>query len=121
MDGHIVGARFNLFEPEDISVLRKRMCEFVASNSHRSRFHRRSRLSAFRVFRAKLREPFADCQSPFVSIEVLLTWATTRFCAVRVVLPPRNSGQTTPADTAIIHALGIAPVFPHAHAAQFHF
>jgi hypothetical protein len=112
MDGHIVGARFNLFEPEDISVLRKRMCEFVASNSHRSRFHRRSRLSAFRVSRAKLREPFADCQSPFVSIEVLLTWATTRFCAVRVVLPTRNSGQTTPADTAIIHALGIAPVIP---------
>jgi hypothetical protein len=67
-------------------------------------------LSAFRVFRAKLREAFADCQSPFVSIDVLLTWATTRFGAVAVVLPPRDSGQTTPADTAIIHALGIARV-----------
>ena len=44
MDGLIVVARFNLFEPEDIGALRKRMREFVASDSHRSRFHRRSRL-----------------------------------------------------------------------------
>jgi hypothetical protein len=80
-----------------------------------------AKVARFRVFRAILPEAFADYQSPFVSIDALLTWATTRFGGVTVVLPPCHSGKTVPADTAIIHALGIARVFPHAHAAQFHF
>src|SRR3954463_16002713 len=41
-------------------------------------------VSAFRVFRTQLREAFASYQSPFVSIDVLLTWATTRFSATTV-------------------------------------
>src|SRR5215467_8807821 len=40
-------------------------------------------VSAFRAFRTRLREAFADYQSPFVSIDVLLSWATTRFGAIR--------------------------------------
>ena len=36
-------------------------------------------VSAFRVFRTRLREAFTGYQSPFVSIAVLLTWATSRF------------------------------------------
>ena len=41
-------------------------------------------VSAFRVFRTHLREAFDDYQTPFVSIDVLLTWATTRFAATTV-------------------------------------
>ena len=44
-------------------------------------------VSAFRVFRTQLRDAFADYQTPFVSIDVLLTWATTRFTATRVPFP----------------------------------
>lgn len=49
-------------------------------------------VSAFRVFRAKLRDGFDEYRSPSVSIDVLLTWATTRFSTVRVEHRPRTAG-----------------------------
>src|SRR4029077_3652551 len=52
-------------------------------------------VSAFRVFRTQLREAFAGYQTPFVSIDVLLTWATTRFTAIPVDFQPRYSGSST--------------------------
>lgn len=51
-------------------------------------------VSAFRVFRTELRDAFANYQSPFVSVDVLLTWATTRFVAVPVPFHPRYSGTS---------------------------
>jgi len=51
-------------------------------------------VSAFRIFRTQLREEFASYQSPFVSIDVLLTWATTRFGAIRVPFQQRRSGSS---------------------------
>jgi undecaprenyl-phosphate 4-deoxy-4-formamido-L-arabinose transferase len=48
--------------------------------------------SAFRVFRTQLRDAFAEYQSPFVSIDVLLTWGTTRFSAVKVRHDSRQAG-----------------------------
>jgi undecaprenyl-phosphate 4-deoxy-4-formamido-L-arabinose transferase len=49
-------------------------------------------VSAFRVFRARLREGFANYASPAVSIDVLLTWATTRFTSIKVRHAPRTAG-----------------------------
>lgn len=49
-------------------------------------------VSAFRVFRTRLREAFSDYRSPNVNIDVLLTWATTNFSAVRVSHEPRKYG-----------------------------
>jgi glycosyltransferase involved in cell wall biosynthesis len=49
-------------------------------------------VSAFRAFRTRLREGFHDFRSPFVSIDVLLTWATTRFTAISVRHAPRAEG-----------------------------
>jgi undecaprenyl-phosphate 4-deoxy-4-formamido-L-arabinose transferase len=51
-------------------------------------------VSAFRAFRTGLREAFAGFRSPFVSLDVLLTWATTRFDQVVVRHEPRLSGQS---------------------------
>jgi len=51
-------------------------------------------VSAFRVFRTELRDAFADYQASFVSIDVLLTWATSRFGAVKVPFKPRRSGSS---------------------------
>lgn len=51
-----------------------------------------SKVSAFRVFRTELRLPFANYQSQFVSIDVLLTWGTTRFTSVPVRHDPREIG-----------------------------
>lgn len=50
--------------------------------------------SAFRAFRTQLRESFANYSSPFVSIDVLLTWGTARFGAVTVRHNPRRTGKS---------------------------
>jgi glycosyltransferase involved in cell wall biosynthesis len=52
------------------------------------------RVSAFRVFRTRVREAFSNYHSPFVSIDVILTWATTRFTAIQVRHDPRLSGPS---------------------------
>jgi undecaprenyl-phosphate 4-deoxy-4-formamido-L-arabinose transferase len=49
-------------------------------------------VSAFRAFRTQLRDAFAGYHSPFVSIDVVLTWATTRFVALPVRHNPRLAG-----------------------------
>src|SRR6266404_1337949 len=69
-------------------------------------------VSAFRIFRTQLREAFADYQSPFVSIDVLLTWATTRFSATTVAFKPRHSGSSNYTFTKLIrHALDMMTGF----------
>ncbi len=51
-------------------------------------------ISAFRAFRTPLRDAFATYRSPFVSIDVLLTWGTTRFAAVEVNHDARVIGHS---------------------------
>lgn len=46
----------------------------------------------FRAFRAHIRRAFDDYRGSFVNIDVLLTWGTTRFRAVRVRHDPRGDG-----------------------------
>lgn len=53
-----------------------------------------SQISAFRVFRTQLRDAFADYRGPFVNIDVLLTWATRRFIAIRVPHRARTIGKS---------------------------
>ena len=50
-------------------------------------------VSAFRAFRTHLREAFASYQNPYVSIDVLLSWTTRAFGAVKVRHQPRRSGD----------------------------
>lgn len=52
------------------------------------------KISAFRAFRTRVREAFKDYRGDFVSIDVLLTWATTRFTAVTVRHDPRRIGSS---------------------------
>jgi glycosyltransferase involved in cell wall biosynthesis len=69
-------------------------------------------VSAFRVFRTRLREGFRDYRSPSVSIDVLLTWATARFTAIKVRHAPRAagvSGYTT--GKLIRHAVNLMTGF----------
>lgn len=51
-------------------------------------------VSAFRAFRAQIRDAFAEYHSPFVSIDVLLTWGTIRFSALPVRHDPRSLGSS---------------------------
>jgi hypothetical protein len=69
-------------------------------------------VSAFRIFRTQLREAFAGYQTPFVSIDVLLTWATTRFGSVMVPFEPRRSGSSNYTFTKLVrHALDMMTGF----------
>jgi undecaprenyl-phosphate 4-deoxy-4-formamido-L-arabinose transferase len=51
-------------------------------------------VSAFRTFRTRLRDAFANYQSSYVSIDVLLTWGTKRFAAAKVRHEPRTIGKS---------------------------
>lgn len=51
-------------------------------------------VGTFRVFRTVLRDAFKDHQSQFITIDVLLTWGTTRFSAVTVEHNRRQTGSS---------------------------
>lgn len=50
-------------------------------------------ISAFRAFRTHLRDAFANFQSPALTLDVLLSWGTTRFGSVQVDIESSN-GQS---------------------------
>jgi glycosyltransferase involved in cell wall biosynthesis len=54
-----------------------------------------SDFSAFRAFRTQTRDAFEQYHSPFVSIDVLLTWASTRFVSIKVRHDSRHFGAST--------------------------
>lgn len=69
-------------------------------------------VSAFRVFRTQVREAFHDYQGPFVSIDVLLTWGTTRFRAVKVRHDRRQVGASNYTFGKLVtHALNMMTGF----------
>ncbi len=51
-------------------------------------------VSAWRIFRTHLRDAFVQYHSPLVSIDVLLTWGTTRFSALPLRHEPRAIGKS---------------------------
>jgi undecaprenyl-phosphate 4-deoxy-4-formamido-L-arabinose transferase len=53
-----------------------------------------SQVSAFRAFPRRLCTAFEDYRSPSVSIDVLLTWATSRFVGIKVKHAPRTAGES---------------------------
>lgn len=69
-------------------------------------------VSAFRAFRTQVREAFVNYQSPFVSIDVLLTWGTTRFAAIPVRHDPRRVGVSNYTFRKLLmHALNMVTGF----------
>jgi glycosyltransferase involved in cell wall biosynthesis len=69
-------------------------------------------VSAFRAFKTPLRAAFQDYRSPFVSIDVLLTWATRRFGTLRVEHRPREVGVSNYTLRKLVsHALTVATGF----------
>jgi undecaprenyl-phosphate 4-deoxy-4-formamido-L-arabinose transferase len=69
-------------------------------------------VSAFRVFRTQVRDAFVNYGSPYVSIDVLLTWGTTRFAAVVVQHDARRYGTSNYTLSKLIrHALNMITGF----------
>ena len=70
------------------------------------------RVSAWRIFRTNLREAFATYGSPYVSIDVLLTWGTTRFGAISLHHAPRARGESNYTALSLLrHALNMMTGF----------
>ena len=69
-------------------------------------------ISAFRVFRTAVRGAFSTYRSPFVSIDVLLTWGTTKFTAIAVKHEPRTVGVSNyTLRKLLVHALNMVTGF----------
>lgn len=69
-------------------------------------------VSAFRAFRSHLRDAFQTYRSPYVSIDVMLTWGTARFCAVEVDHRPREIGASQYSFRALVrHGLTMVTGF----------
>jgi glycosyltransferase involved in cell wall biosynthesis len=69
-------------------------------------------VSSFRVFRTRIRDGFASYRGPYVSIDVLLTWGSTRFSHVRVRHEPRAIGQSNYTfRTLVTHAFNMMTGF----------
>ncbi|MGI8603248.1 MAG: glycosyltransferase [Verrucomicrobiales bacterium] len=70
------------------------------------------KISAFRVLRTGLRVAFDRYTSPFVSLDVILTWGTSRFGAVRVPHQPRSSGRSNYTLSKLVsHAINLMTGF----------
>jgi len=69
-------------------------------------------VGALRAFKTQLRDAFSEYRSPTVNIDVLLTWGTTKFSAVRVRHDLRKHGTSgyTPRKL-IVHALNMMTGF----------
>jgi glycosyltransferase involved in cell wall biosynthesis len=66
----------------------------------------------FRVFRRDLRSAFQNYHGPAVNLDVLLTWATTKFSAVRVRHESRYSGESNYTFAKLVtHALNMLTGF----------
>jgi glycosyltransferase involved in cell wall biosynthesis len=64
------------------------------------------KVSAYRAFRLSLRDAFAHYSAPFVCIDVLLTWGTSRFAAIPVRHEPRRTGASGYSfRRLVVHAL----------------
>jgi glycosyltransferase involved in cell wall biosynthesis len=69
-------------------------------------------VSAFRAFRSRLTTAFADYSGPYVSMDVLLTWGTTRFGSVIVQHDPRQAGQSNyTLGKLLVHAMNMMTGF----------
>lgn len=69
-------------------------------------------VSAFRVFRTRLREAFTHYHGSFVSIDVLLTWSTNKFSAIKVQHGTREFGKSNYTFSKLFaHALNMITGF----------
>lgn len=69
-------------------------------------------VSAFRVFYTYLRDAFANYQGPSVSLDVLLTWGSSKFGYVEIPHRKRESGKSNYTfRKLIVHALNLLTGF----------
>ena len=69
-------------------------------------------VSGYRAFRTSLRNAFQDFRSPYVSVDVLLSWGARRFISLPVRHEPRREGRSGYTYGALAtHALNVLTGF----------
>jgi undecaprenyl-phosphate 4-deoxy-4-formamido-L-arabinose transferase len=69
-------------------------------------------VSSFKAFRTELRAAFDTYRGPFVSVDVLLTWATRRVSSLKVRHDPRRVGDSNYTfRRLVVHALNMITGF----------
>lgn len=69
-------------------------------------------VSGFRAFNSRLKDAFGHFQSAYVSVDVLLSWGTSRFVTVPVRHEPRREGRSGYTYRALAtHALNVLTGF----------
>lgn len=70
------------------------------------------KVSAYRALHTDLRQAFGSYRSPFVTLDVLLAWGTTRFSTVPIDHAPRHSGTSNYTFRKLIqHAMNMMTGF----------
>jgi len=71
-----------------------------------------SKVGPFRAFRSSVCNAFAHFQNPYVNIDALLTWGTTRFTSIPVDYSPRRIGVSNYTfRKLVVHALNMTTGF----------
>jgi glycosyltransferase involved in cell wall biosynthesis len=74
--------------------------------------HVPTNVSGYRAFRTNLRASFDDFRSPYVSVDVLLSWGAQRFVSLPVRHEPRREGRSGYTYAALAtHALNVLTGF----------
>ena len=91
-------------------VLASQITKFTLQSAMGAPIARRA--GPFRLFRTTLRDAFAAYDGPYVSVDVLLTWGTTRFDAVDVRHDSRPHGASNyTLRKLFVHALNMVTGF----------
>lgn len=81
-------------EVEEHGLARSAASRMVKAGLAASGVENAKQVSAFRAFRRELREGWEDVDDPFVSLDVVLSWATTQVRAVPVQMDQRETGRS---------------------------
>jgi undecaprenyl-phosphate 4-deoxy-4-formamido-L-arabinose transferase len=100
---------YALFEAEEHGAVRNFLSRAAKAGVFRAMgVQDASLLSAFRIFRTFLRAGFDRVQGPDVSVDVALSWATTRVGAVTVRMDDRAEGRSGYTFRSLVkHALNM--------------
>ncbi|MGE5827907.1 MAG: glycosyltransferase family 2 protein [Micromonosporaceae bacterium] len=100
---------YGIADREEHGIMRSLASRIIKSGMSSGMGVRDARLlSAFRIFRTFLRDAFDAVQGPHVSVDVSLSWATTRVGAVTVRMDDRREGQSGYTVRSLVaHALNM--------------
>lgn len=87
MYGYADSEKHSLWRVFAAGLTKLALARFMGSDTAR-------RVTSFRAFRTELREAFENYSGSFVSIDVLLTWGTSKFEAIKIKHLTRELGES---------------------------